>query len=127
MKNAILFTVIAICLSTFFSCQKTENTVMTTATITALYPSGVQAKKLQANIKMTNVNTKQTYQSSDFVQNAITLTLQKGMYDISLEGILSITTEDGKTATHTVRGYAESVILIENQSSASLNIILMAQ
>ena len=99
---------------------------MTTANITLVYPQGTIPTRLQANIKLTNINTKETIQSSDFSANTITLPLLKGVYNISFEGIISINT-DGKNTTQSIRGYAESVVLTSDTSTTELNIIPIAQ
>lgn len=87
MKQTILsiFLVVLTLLAT--SCAPVEDDIFTTAHITVTAGEGTSITTVQAQVRLTNVNTRQVTTTADFAGPTATVELLRGAYQIDIEGV----------------------------------------
>ena len=112
MKNNILYITLMILAMALTACAPVEDDIFTTARITVAAGDEVTITRIQAQAKLTNVNTRQTVTSADFVGSTVAVELLRGAYQIDIEGAATCQMADGKTLVRQFRcqsDYAEMV------------------
>ncbi|MBP5562310.1 MAG: hypothetical protein J6X70_11030 [Muribaculaceae bacterium] len=108
------------------ACAPVEDDIFTTARITITTGDDTSITGVQAQAKLTNVNTRQVTSSADFVVNNITLELLRGAYQIDIEGVVACVSQDGTTRHRQFRcqcDYAE--FASRDMNEITLNIIFL--
>ena len=89
MKPNIL-TLLLIALSVLLTaCVPVEDDIFTTARITVAAEGEESITSVQAQVKLTNVNTRQVTTVADFNGTSATVELLRGAYQIDIEGVAS--------------------------------------
>ena len=89
MKPNIL-TLLLIALSVLLTaCAPVEDDIFTTARITVTAEGEESITSVQAQVKLTNVNTRQVTTVADFNGTSTTVELLRGAYQIDIEGVAS--------------------------------------
>ena len=112
MRNNILYITLMILAMALTACAPVEDDIVTTARITVAAGDEVTITRIQAQVKLTNVNTRQTVTSADFVGSTVAVELLRGAYQIDIEGAATCQMADGKTCVRQFRcqsDYAEMV------------------
>lgn len=86
--NLLLLFIIAIV--PLSSCQYNNYNYFNTVSIIIKTPNNNLIQQLQANVILTNLNTKEEIKSSDFIDNTISLTVLRGVYKINVIGVLKL-------------------------------------
>ena len=87
MKQNIL-TLILIALTVLFTaCAPVEDDIFTTARITVAAEGEVSITSVQAQVKLTNVNTRQVTTVANFEGTTATVELLRGAYQVDIEGV----------------------------------------
>ena len=81
----------------FVACAPIEDDIFTTARITVTTDDGTSIAGVQAQVKLTNVNTRQVTTSADFEGDHIAIELLRGAYQIDIEGVVTCISSDGTT------------------------------
>ena len=71
----------------FTACAPVEDDIFTTARITVSSQGGESITSVQAQVKLTNVNTRQVTTVADFDGASATVELLRGAYQIDIEGV----------------------------------------
>ncbi len=87
----ILFTLGIIVFFGFISCQSDHDDYFTNAIVTVNVNDSIAIQQVQATAKFTNLNTKQVVTSTNFNNNTLEVTLLRGAYRVSIEGLLRYT------------------------------------
>ena len=110
----------------FVACAPVEDDIFTTAHIAITTGDDTSIAGVQAQVKLTNVNTRQVTTSADFEDNHITLELLRGAYQIDIEGVVTCNSSDGTTRHRQFRcqcDYAE--FSSRDMNEITLNIIFL--
>ena len=87
MKQNII-TLLLIALTVLFTaCAPVEDDIFTTARITVAGEGDVSITSVQAQMKLTNVNTRQVTTVANFEGATATVELLRGAYQIDIEGV----------------------------------------
>ena len=86
MKQIFLTILIALTVL-FTACAPVEDDIFTTARITVTGEEDVTITSVQAQVKLTNVNTRQVTTVADFDGASATVELLRGAYQIDIEGV----------------------------------------
>ena len=87
MKQSIL-TLLLIALTVLLTaCAPVEDDIFTTARITVTAEDDESITDVQAQVKLTNVNTRQVTTVADFNGTSVTVELLRGAYQIDIEGV----------------------------------------
>lgn len=78
----------------FTACAPVEDDIFTTARITVIGEGDEPITSVQAQVKLTNVNTRQVITSADFEGTCATLELLRGAYQIDIEGVATCPSGD---------------------------------
>ena len=79
----------------FTACTPVEDDIFTTARITVTGDGDLPITSVQAQVKLTNVNTRQVITTADFAGTSVTVELLRGAYQIAIEGVATCPTGDG--------------------------------
>jgi hypothetical protein len=109
----------------FSACSQGEEEIFTSATIRLTTADSISVEKVQATLKATNINTRQTVTTSQFDSLAVPVTLLRGAYKISIEGYAVYKDKDQQQHTQAFRAYTDYCELIELSSEAEIELILM--
>lgn len=126
MKQYILYLSLLISAIAFTACAPVEDDIFTTARITIAADDGTSITGVQAQVKLTNVNTRQVTTAANFEGDGITVELLRGAYQIDIEGVVACTNADGTTRHRQFRcqsDYAEFVG--HDLNEITLNIIFL--
>lgn len=94
------------------ACAPVHDDIFTTVSITLSAADGMQITGVQAQVKLTNVNTRQVTTAANFEGAAVEVEILRGAYQIDVEGVAAITADDGTTRYRQFRcqsDYAEFV------------------
>lgn len=86
MKQIFLTILIALTVL-FTACAPVEDEIFTTARITVTAEGEDSITSVQAQVKLTNVNTRQVTTVADFDGASATVELLRGAYQIDIEGV----------------------------------------
>ena len=92
MKQNILTLILMALTVLFTACAPVEDDIFTTARITVAGEGDVSITSVQAQVKLTNVNTRQVITVADFNGASATVELLRGAYQIDIEGVATCQT-----------------------------------
>ena len=125
MKQFFQFIIIVLAL-TVTACAPVEDDIFTTAHITLATGEELVITRVQAQVKLTNVNTRQVTTSSNFEGSGVTVELLRGAYQIDIEGVATCQSPDSATVMRQFRcqsDYAECIS--KEQNNVTLNMIFL--
>ena len=108
------------------ACAPVEDDIFTTAHISVAAGDGLIVNRVQAQVKLTNVNTRQVLSSANFEGDGVSVELLRGAYQIDIEGVVTCQSPDGGTRMHQFRcqcDYAE--FISKEQNDITLNMIFL--
>ncbi len=123
ISQVIIIMILALAIS---SCAPVEDDIFATARITVAAGDDLTITRVQAQAKLTNVNTRQVLSSANFEGNGVTIELLRGAYQIDIEGVATCQMPDGGTRMHQFRcqcDYAE--FISKEQNDITLNMIFL--
>lgn len=94
MKHNVLFLLLIAFTLLFTCCAPVEDDIFITARITVNGGDDVSVTGVQAQVKLTNVNTRQVTTAADFNGASATVELLRGAYQIDIEGVATCQTAD---------------------------------
>ena len=97
MKQRILFSLLIAVAMLFTACAPVEDDIFTTARITVTAEGDESITSVQAQVKLTNVNTRQVTTVADFIGTSATVELLRGAYQIDIEGVAPCVSPDNAT------------------------------
>lgn len=118
MKQRILFSLLIAVAMLFTACAPVEDDIFTTARITVTAEGDESITSVQAQVKLTNVNTRQVTTVADFIGTSATVELLRGAYQIDIEGVATCLSPDNATRMRQFRcqsNYEEFVKLGINE------------
>lgn len=114
MKQSIL-TLLLIALTVLFTaCAPVEDDIFTTARITVTAEGDVSITSVQAQVKLTNVNTRQVTTVADFNGTSATVEVFRGAYQIDIEGVATCLSSDNATRMRQFRCQSDYVEFISH-------------
>ena len=87
MKHNIIFLLSITFVMLPTACAPVEDDIFTTARITVTAEGDVSITSVQAQVKLTNVNTRQVTTVADFNGTSAMVELLRGAYQIDIEGV----------------------------------------
>lgn len=87
MKQNILSILLITLAVLLTACAPVEDDIFTTARITVTADDNESITSVQAQVKLTNVNTRQVTTVADFNGTSATVELLRGAYQIDIEGV----------------------------------------
>ena len=97
MKQRILFSLLIAVAMLFTACAPVEDDIFTTARITVTAEGDESITSVQAQVKLTNVNTRQVTTVADFIGTSATVELLRCAYQIDIEGVATCLSPDNAT------------------------------
>lgn len=114
MKQNIL-TLLLIALTVLFTaCAPVEDDIFTTARITVAGEGDVSITSVQAQVKLTNVNTRQVTTVANFEGATATVELLRGAYQIDIEGVATCQTAGNTSRMRLFRCQSDHVEFIQH-------------
>ena len=108
------------------ACAPVEDDIFTTAQITVAAGDEVVITRVQAQVKLTNVNTRQVTTSADFDGATLTVEVLRGAYQIDIEGVATCQSPDGSVHMHQFRCQSDYTEFIrDEQNDITLNMIIL--
>lgn len=108
------------------ACHQEENDIFATASITLECNEQINVSRVQAQAKLTNVNTRQTTTSAAFSGATLNVELLRGAYEILIEGVMTYTDAAGTEHIRQFRAQTDYVELVGyDTNNAKLNIIFL--
>ena len=97
MKHNIIFLISITFVMLLTACAPVEDDIFTTACITVTAEGDVSITSVQAQVKLTNVNTRQVTTVADFNGTSAMVELLRGAYQIDIEGVATCLSPDNVT------------------------------
>lgn len=97
MKHNIIILISITLVMLLTACAPMEDDIFTTARITVTAEGDVSITSVQAQVKLTNVNTRQVTTVADFNGTSATVELLRGAYQIDIEGVATCLSPDNVT------------------------------
>ncbi len=97
MKHNIIFLISITFVVLLTACAPVEDDIFTTARITVTAEGNETITNVQAQVKLTNVNTRQVTTVADFNGTSATVELLRGAYQIDIEGVATCLSPDNVT------------------------------
>ena len=96
----------------FTACAPVEDDIFTTARITVTAEGEESITSVQAQVKLTNVNTRQVTTVADFNATSATVELLRGAYQIDIEGVATCLSPSNATRMRQFRCQSDYVEFI---------------
>ena len=96
------------------ACAPVEDEIFTTARITVTAEGEDSITSVQAQVKLTNVNTRQVTTVADFDGASATVELLRGAYQIDIEGVATCLSPDNVTRMRQFRCQSDYVEFISH-------------
>jgi hypothetical protein len=125
MRSKILYISIVIWALVMISCAPVEDDIFTTARITVTTGDDTAITRVQGQVRLTNVNTRQVVTSSDFEGSSVNVELLRGAYQIDIEGVVTCQSSNGQPRARQFRCQSDYAEFISDNSSVTLNIIFL--
>lgn len=125
MKHFIRYFVL-LCVIALSACTPEENDLFTTVRIGLETSENVIITRVQAQVQLTNVNTRQIVTAVDFEGAQASVEVLRGAYQVDIEGVATCQMTDGSTVMRQFRchsDYEEFLDVVTN--SITLNIIFL--
>lgn len=124
-RNILAISLIAIVLA-ITACAPVDDDLFTTARITIEAGDGTTVTGVQAQAKLTNVNTRQEITAAGFAGNSITVELLRGAYQINIEGVAACAGNNGDTRHRQFRCQTDYAELVQRgMNEITLKIIFL--
>ncbi len=108
------------------ACAPVEDDIFTIARISVTAGNNLDVTRVQAQVRLTNVNTRQTLASADFEGPNVTIEVLRGAYQIDIEGVATCQSNDGTASIHQFRCQCDYVEFIDKeQNDITLNMIFL--
>lgn len=114
MKHNIIFLISITFVVLLTACAPVEDDIFTTARITVTTEGNETITNVQAQVKLTNVNTRQVTTVADFNGTSATVELLRGAYQIDIEGVATCMTPDNVTRMRQFRCQSDYVEFISH-------------
>ena len=114
MKHNIIFLISITLVMLLTACAPVEDDIFTTARITVTAEGDVSITSVQAQVKLTNVNTRQVTTVADFNGTSATVELLRGAYQIDIEGVATCLSPDNVTRMRQFRCQSDYVEFISH-------------
>ena len=126
MKHHFLYFTLILLALTAIACAPIEDDIFTTARVTVTAGDETVITRVQAQAKLTNVNTRQVLSSADFEGPSVTIELLRGAYQIDIEGVVTCQQSDGQTHIRQFRCQSDYAEFIHDDiNDITLNIIFL--
>lgn len=112
MKHNIIFLISITFVMLLTACAPVEDDIFTTARITVTAEGDVSITSVQAQVKLTNVNTRQVTTVADFNGTSAMVELLRGAYQIDIEGVATCLSPDNVTRMRQFRCQSDYVEFI---------------
>ena len=112
MKPNILNLLLIVLTVIFTACAPVEDDIFTTARITVTAEGEESITSVQAQVKLTNVNTRQITTVADFNGTSATVELLRGAYQIDIEGVATCLSPGNATRIRQFRCQSDYVEFI---------------
>lgn len=112
MKHNIIFLISITFVMLLTACAPVEDDIFTTARITVTAEGDVSITSVQAQVKLTNVNTRQVTTVADFNGTSAMVELLHGAYQIDIEGVATCLSPDNVTRMRQFRCQSDYVEFI---------------
>lgn len=110
----------------FTACAPVEDDIFTTARITVSGGDDVSITNVQAQVKLTNVNSRQVTTSADFDGASTTVEVLRGAYQIDIEGVAACQSAENVIRMRQFRCQSDYVEFIGRDiNEVTLNIIFL--
>ena len=126
MKQILHFIITLALTMVITACAPVEDDIFTTARITVTAGDELTITRVQAQVQLTNVNTRQVTTVADFEGSSATVEVLRGAYQIDIEGVATCQMSDGTTRLRQFRcqsDYAE--FISKEQNDITLNMIFL--
>lgn len=114
MKHNIIFLISITFVMLLTACAPVEDDIFTTARIMVTAEGDVSITSVQAQVKLTNVNTRQVTTVADFNGTSATVELLRGAYQIDIEGVATCLSPDNVTRMRQFRCQSDYVEFISH-------------
>ncbi len=127
MRKALLYLMLAAATMVAASCHEDSDDIFTTADITITGGDTISISEIRATLRMTNLNTRQETQSTDFHgATCHVATMLRGSYAIVVEGVVRFTDRQGGELLRQFRASSDFIPLTQAGNNAdSLELIFM--
>lgn len=126
MKQIILFIITLTLTMVITACAPVEDDIFTTARITVTAGDELIITRVQAQVQLTNVNTRQVTTVADFEGSSATVEVLRGAYQIGIEGVATCQMSDGTTRMRQFRSQSDYAEFIsKEQNDITLNMIFL--
>lgn len=126
MKHNILSISLIVLAMLLTSCVPVEEDIFTTACITVKADDSITITGVQAQIKLTNVNTRQVTTTADFEGASATVELLRGAYQIDIEGVATCQSPDKAIRLRQFRCQSDyEELILHGMNEITLNIIFL--
>ncbi|MBR3452983.1 MAG: hypothetical protein IKH25_08960 [Muribaculaceae bacterium] len=126
MKKTILYITLLLLAAVATACAPQEDDIFTTARITVAAGDEIAISRIQAQVLLTNVNTRQTVTTADFQGPAATIELLRGAYQIGIEGVATCEMPDGQVRIRQFRCQSDYVeFASKDMNEITLNAIFL--
>ena len=112
MKQNILSILLITITVLLTACAPVEDDIFTTARITITADGDETITSVQAQVKLTNVNTRQVVTCADFNGTSATVELLRGAYQIDIEGVATCLSPGNATRMRQFRCQSDYVEFI---------------
>ena len=112
MKQNILSILLITITVLLTACAPVEDDIFTTARITITADGDESITSVQAQVKLTNVNTRQVVTCADFNGTSATVELLRGAYQIDIEGVATCLSPGNATRMRQFRCQSDYVEFI---------------
>ena len=89
---------------------------MADVTIAISSEEATEIDRVQATATLTNLNTKQTFTSTNFIGNRLTETVLRGAYKISIDGVIRYTDKKNEVRVRSFRSTTDFISVGESNS-----------
>ena len=126
MKHHFLYFTLIVLMVAAAACAPVEDDIFTTARVTVAAGDETVITRVQAQAKLTNVNTRQVLSSADFEGPSVTVELLRGAYQIDIEGVVTCQQADGQTRMRQFRCQSDYAVFVRDGiNDITLNIIFL--
>ncbi len=126
MKQRLLYISLLLLALAVAACAPIEDDLFTTARITVAATDGTSITGVQAQVKLTNVNTRQVTTVADFNGTSVTVELLRGAYQIDVEGVAACVGNNGATRHRQFRCQSDHTEIVSaHANEVTLNIIFL--
>ena len=126
MKHNIIFLISITFVILLTACAPVEDDIFTTAHITVTGGDDVTVTSVQAQVKLTNVNSRQVTTAADFDGVSATVELLRGAYQIDIEGVATCQSAENNIRMRQFRCQSDYVEFVgRDNNEVTLKIIFL--